>query len=276
MGQRDHGREIGVSSSQIAGLIAQSPLQAGTAYSQSVGLIAWNPYSEYAAVLLSLILFAVGIGVVILGRRLTKDFKLPMPGKKLRVLIVLVWVLSILVVLRLFRNVATDTGQPVGNIGPVFPITLASAFCVFLFIAYVSRRDGIGAAIGNAFAGAAAGPMVFELPFVLIITPVVTTTIHSGLLLFVVFLVVILTTLALPLFSSRFAVTRYSLYLLGGMILVFAAWALLTGYAPPSDPVSFSLNAASKVLGFAAIAATFATGGKATRQVPLAVAPPAD
>src|ERR1022692_3288371 len=190
--------QIAVMSNQIAGLIAQSPLQVGAASNQSVGLIAWNPYSGYAAVLLSLILFAVGFGVVILGRRLTKDFKLPMPGKRLKVVIVLVWVLSILVVLRLFRNVARDTGQSVGNIGPVFPITLASAFCVFLFIAYVSRRDGIGAALGNAFAGAAAGPMVFELPFVLIITPVVTTAIHSGLFLFAAFLVVILTTLALP------------------------------------------------------------------------------
>jgi hypothetical protein len=151
-------------------------------------------------------------------------------------------------------------------IGPVFPITLASAFCSFVLIAYVSRRAGLGAALGDAFAGAAAGPMVFELPFVLIIMFSVTTPIRSGLFLLFVFLVVILTTLALPTFSSRFAVTRYSLYLLGSMVLVFAVWALLTGFAPPSDPVSFSLNGASKVLGFASIDAGFATRAVASRQ----------
>jgi hypothetical protein len=75
--------------------------------------------------------------------------------------------------------------------------------------------------------------------------------------------VIIISTLALPLFSSRFAVTRSSLYLVGAMILVFAAWALLTGYSPPSDPVSFTLNAISKVLGFAAVVAGFLTSRRA-------------
>jgi hypothetical protein len=232
----------------------------------AVGLIVWNPYSGYAAYALSLILFALGLGVVFLARRLTRDVRLPMPGRGLKVVIVVVWALSILIVLRLFRDVARATGQSVGNIGPVFPITLASAFFSFAFIAYVSRRDGLGAALGNAFAGAAAGPMVFELPFVLIIMFSVTTPIRSGLFLLFVFLVVILTTLALPTFSSRFAVTRYSLYLLGSMVLVFAVWALLTGFAPPSDPVSFSLNGVSKVLGFAAIDVGFATPAVASRE----------
>lgn len=62
----------------------------------------------------------------------------------------------------------------------------------------------------------------------------------------------------LSFFSSRFAVTGYSLYLLGAMVIVFAAWALLTRYAPPADLVSFGLNAVSKVLGFASVVAGFA------------------
>jgi hypothetical protein len=223
----------------------------------SLGLILWNAYSGYTADLLALLLFVVGAALVVIGGRLKHGVKLPMPGRTLKVVIVLIWVLSILIVLRLFRIVARDTGQSVGNVGPVFPITLASAICSFLFIAYVSRRDGLTGALGRAFAGAAAGPMVFELPFVLIIMFSVTTPIRSGLLLLVVFLVVILTTLALPAFSSRFALTNDFFYVLGAMFLVFAAWALLTGFAPPSDPLSFSLNAVSKVLGFAALDAAF-------------------
>jgi hypothetical protein len=228
----------------------------------SVALIAWSPYSGSAALVISLVLFAVGFSLVFLGKRLTKDFKFPMPGKVLKVVIVLVWALSILLVLPLFKQVAIETGQSSLGTGPVLPITLASAVCTFAIVAYVTRRGGILAALGNGFAGAVAGPMVFELPFILIITPVVTTRVPHPLFLFVTFLVVILSTLALPLFSSRFAVTRYSLYLGGAMILVFGVWALLTGYSPPSDPVSFTLNAVSKVLGFAAVAAGFVTRGR--------------
>jgi hypothetical protein len=231
------------------------------AVSSSVGLIAWSPYSGSGAVILSVVLLAVGLGLLFLGRRLTKDFHYPMPGKAAKVVIVILWAISIFLVLGLFKQVALRNGQltPGTGIGPVFPITLATAFLTFVVVAYSTRRGGILAALGNGFAGFCAGPMVFELPFLLIITPVVTTRAPHPLFLFFIFLVVILTTLALPLFSSRFAVTRYSLYLLGAMILVFAAWALLTGYAPPSDPVSLALNAVSKVLGFAAVAAGFVT-----------------
>ena len=230
------------------------------AASSSLGLILWNPYSGFAAVLLTLILLAAGAGLILLGARSDSAVRLPTPGKALRVVILLVWALSILLVLPLFRQIAQDTGQSSLFIGPVFPITLATAFCSFFAIAYFTRASGMLAAIGSGLAGAAAGPMVFELPFVLIITPVVTTRVPHPVFLFSVFLVAILTTLALPTFSSRFSVTRYSLYFMGAMFLAFAAWALLDGYAPPSDPASFSLNAASKVLGFAAVVASFSGG----------------
>ena len=230
------------------------------AASSSLGLILWNPYSGYAAILLTLILVAVGVGLILLGARSDRAVRLPKPGRALKVVIVLVWLLSILLVLPLFRQIAQETGQPGLFIGPVFPITLATAFCAFLVIAYLTRLGGMLAALGSGLAGAAAGPMVFELPFVLIIAPVVTTRVPHPVFLFSVFLVAILTTLALPAFSSRFSVTSYSLYFLGAMFAVFAAWALLKGYAPPSDPVSFSLNAVSKVLGFAAVVASFSGG----------------
>lgn len=227
------------------------------AASSSLGLILWDPYSGLAAVVLALILLAVGVGLILLGARSKGGVRLPTPGKVLKVVMVFVWALSILLVLPLFRQIAQDTGQSSLFIGPVFPITLAASFFSFLAIAYFTRRGGMLAALGSGLAGAAAGPMVFELPFVLIIAPVVTTRVPHPLFLFSVFLVAILTTLALPTFSSRFSVTRYSLYSLGTMFVVFAAWALLDGYAPPSDPASFSLNAVSKVLGFAAVVASF-------------------
>jgi len=236
------------------------------AASSSLGLIIWSPYAGLAAVLLSALLLVVGTGLLLSGRRLTGARKVPPRGRALKVVTVLVWALSILLVLPPFGQIARRDGQSSLGIGPVFPITLACAFCSFLIVGYLTRGSGTIGALANGIAAAVAGPMVFELPFVLIITPVVTTRVPHPLFLFVVFLVVILTTLALPTFSERFSVTRYSLYSLGAMFVVFAGWALLTGYAPPSDPTSFALNAVSKVLGFAAVVASFSGGAQAARK----------
>ena len=228
-----------------------------------LGLILWSPYPGYAAVLLSLVLLLVGVGLVSLGMRRDAAVRLAKPGRALKVVIVLAWALSILLVLPLFGQIARQEGQSSLLIGPVFPITLASALGALVAVAYLTRGSGTPGALANGLAAAAAGPMVFELPFLLIIAPVVTTRVPHPLFLFVVFLVVILTTLALPAFSSKFSITRYSLYSLGAMFVVFAGWAVLTGYAAPSDPASFALNAASKVLGFAAVVASFSGGAQA-------------
>jgi hypothetical protein len=226
----------------------------------SVALIDWRAYSGSAAASLGVLLLLLGLGVVLLGTRVREGIRPAMPGRALKVATVVVWAVTIFLILGVFKQVAARTGQSSLGVGPVFPITLASAACAFFAIAYLTRGGGALAALGNGFAGAMAGPMVFELPFLLIITPMVTTKVPHPLFSFFDFLVVILATLALPFFSSRFAVTRYSLYLLGGMVVVFAAWALITGYAPPADPVSFALNATSKVLGFASVVAGFAKG----------------
>ncbi len=226
----------------------------------SVALIDWRAYSGLAAVTLGVVLLLVGLGVVLLGTRVRDGIRPAVPGRALRVATVVVWAVTIFLIHGVFNQVAATTDQSSLGLGPVFPITLASAVCAFVTVAYLTRGGGALAALGNGFAGAVAGPMVFELPFLLIITPMVTTKVPHPLFSFFDFLVVILATLALPFFSSRFAVTRYSLYLLGGMLIVFAAWALLTGYAPPADPVSFGLNAVSKVLGFASVVAGFAKG----------------
>jgi hypothetical protein len=226
----------------------------------SVALIDWRASSGSAAVSLGVVLLLVGLGVVLLGTRMREGIRPAVPGTALKVAIVVVWAVTIFLILGIFKQVAALTGQSSLGVGPVLPITLASAACAFVAIAYLTRGGGALAALGNGFAGAVAGPIVFELPLLLIITPMVTTKVPHPLFSFLDFLVVILATLALPFFSSRFTVNRYSLYLLGGMVIVFAAWALLTGYAPPADPASFGLNAVSKVLGFASVVAGFAKG----------------
>jgi hypothetical protein len=50
-------------------------------------------------------------------------------------------------------------------------------------------------------------------------------------------------------------VSRYTLFSLAAMFLVFAVWALF-GFAYPSAPLSFAMNAVSKVICFV-VAVTF-------------------
>jgi len=242
-------------------------LAAGVAQSQETGFIVWSAYSGDTALYLALFLFALGATIILLGRRLRSDVRLPMPWRWLKVAIVIVWALQILILLRGFKHII-DVDPSAGVTGPVLPVTLASATCCFALVAYFLRRDGATTALGGAFAAAVAGPMVFELPFILIVGPVASTPTNPGASLAVPFFVAMITTLAFLTFSSKSAITKYSVYFLGGMFLVFGVWALF-GFAYPSDSVLFTLNAVSKILGFGTTTAMFwrrsgglATGGK--------------
>ncbi len=237
----------------------QSTLATSIPTSQESGFIVWNPYSGETTLLLALVLFLVGLTVVFLGSRLKTSRQLPRPRPWLRAVIVVVWVLQILDLLRVFKHII-DVDPNAGVTGPVLPITLVSAACTFAYVAYLLRRDGASSALGGASAAAVAGPMVFELPFILIVGPVGHTPTDPGATLTIPFFIAMFTTLAFLTFPSRAAITRYSLYCLGAMFLTFAVWALF-GFSYPSGGAPFLLNAVSKVLGFATTAFMFTKEG---------------
>jgi hypothetical protein len=223
--------------------------------SQETGFIVWSAYTGDETLLLAVFLFLVGALVIFLGGRLKKDFRFPMPWAWLKVIVLVVWVLQILILLRVFKHIAT-VDPNAGVTGPVLPVTLAAAACTFAFVAYVLRRNGARTSLGGAFVAAVAGPMIFELPFVLIVAPVSSVPTEPGAVLTIPFFLAMFTTLAMLTFSSKSAITRYAAYSFGAMFVVFSVWALL-GFAYPSDPALFALNASSKVLGFATIALMF-------------------
>ena len=134
----------------------------------------WKPYTFPQSVILAFILLIVGIGLVFLGRRLKHSIEVPHPGKRLKIAMITVWALLILFILGVivFNRIGrTAIGTGRTGIGPIFPITLACAVGAFIYIAYISRHDGILTALGRAFVCAAAGPMVFEFPFDMIVIP---------------------------------------------------------------------------------------------------------
>jgi hypothetical protein len=219
---------------------------------------AWTPYTEPRTVLLALLLSLVAIGLMLAARRMKKSIQLPHPGRIAKVIIVIIWIIPILFFLAVIRVISEKTHNAPST-GPILPITLASAVCTFAYLAYATRKGGTLSALGNGFIGAVAGPMVFEFPFDLIVIPLLKIGALGIIIFFGPLFTVIFTTLALLLFSKRTAITKYSLYSLAAMFLVFAVWAL-EGFSYPSNPISFTLNAISKVLSFTTIIAMFSSG----------------
>jgi hypothetical protein len=203
----------------------------------------WSPYSFPTSLLLSLVLLIVGIGLVLLGKRLKNKVNVPHPGGVLKVAIIVIWVLSLFIFLQIYRT-RVELFHGAVQTGPIFPITMASAVCTFVYLAYVSRPDGLMAALGNGLAGAAAGPMVFEFPFDCIVIPQAQVPTTYIIVFFAPLLFAVLTTFSLLLLCKRVSITRYSVYSLAAMLIVFAAWAS-AGFSYPSTRVPFTLNAIS-------------------------------
>jgi hypothetical protein len=100
--------------------------------------------------------------------------------------------------------------------------------------------------------GTIAAPMIFELPFDLIVMfrtypPV---PVQLTLLYFMPLVLVEISSFSLLTLSPLMKVSNYTLFALAAMFLVFAVWAMF-GFSYPSQPVPFTLNAMSKILCFA-------------------------
>lgn len=220
-------------------------------------LVTWSPYAGASKVILALVLVLIALGLFIQGRKMTREIKLPKISKVVLAVVIVIWAFSILTFHEINVDIARYTGSA-GNLGPILPITIVSAICTFIFVAYVSRRDGAIAALGRGFLGFVAGPMVFEFPFLLIVIPRTKAPLVPALIFLIPLFTIIFTTLSMLLYSRKVAITKFTLYCLGAMIFAFAIWAL-EGYSYPSNPVSFVFNAISKVLAFATVGAMFVT-----------------
>jgi hypothetical protein len=134
--------------------------------------------------------------------------------------------------------------------------TFVDALVTFFVILYLTWRWGWKVALASAVIGTAAAPMIFELPFDLII---MTRTnppipIHPMLyrqLFFLPLFLVELTTISLLTLLPSMRVTAYACYAVAGMFVVFAVWAA-SGFVFPAESLPLALNVISKVLCFVA------------------------
>jgi hypothetical protein len=147
----------------------------------------------------------------------------------------------------------------VGSANDITPFTFTFAAISFFAILTLTQRGGMWTAFGSALVGAIAGPMIFELPFDLIVLwrtyPPNPAALYTPLFFFPLFLVELLS-FAMLLLSPRMRLTRHALFALAGMFLAFAIWAVF-GFAYPLTALPITLNVISKALAFAVAVSLF-------------------
>lgn len=220
----------------------------------------WVSYSGDARIWLAIGLLAAAVSVALTGIRLQLPVRLSRPGPAGQIAMIVAWVASIVaflvsaaVYLRQYmhgHNPSTPAAAPSDHIAPV---TLAAAAVLFVIIVIISRgSDSWGIRLTSGFIGAIAAPMIFELPFDLIVVarshptdPALYRPLLFGLLV-----AIEITTLLLLRLSPMVRVTRATFCVFALMLVVFAVWAL-SGFGYPSTSLPTALNVASKILAFA-------------------------
>jgi hypothetical protein len=223
----------------------------------------WFSYSGSAKLSLAVVLLAVAAAVAFAGIRLPLPARLPRPSGDATTLMVVAWALSIIAFLAcagIYGKQAHQehlAGRPADNI---FPITLIAAGLTVFVITVTGKPGGKTAVLSGAIAAIAA-PMVFELPFDLIVMartypPIPPNPVLYRAVIFAPLFLVEITTVALLTWSPMVRLTRATFFAFALMLAVFAVWAL-AGFEYPSAPLPYALNVVAKLLAFATILTLF-------------------
>ncbi len=222
----------------------------------------WVSYTGAARVVLGVVLLVLAAVLAWLGRRVRAPMRVSGPGGVVLGFLLAIWILGLMAVaVGVLIIVAQVQQVPVEHpqlTDPITPVTGLAALVLFMILMVTSSYTGWTQLL-TAVIGAVAAPMVFELPFDLIVMtrtypPVPPHPALYRAVFFVPLFLVEVTTLALLTWPPAFRVTRAALVLLASMFAVFAVWMLLAGFAHPAAPLPIAANVASKLLAFTVVA----------------------
>ena len=239
----------------------------------------WVSYGGDAKIWLAAGLLAVAGGATLAGIRLPLPVRATRPGPAGRAAMIVAWAVSIVAFLvgltiyvRQYLH-AYHLTTPAAPKDPIAPVTFTAAVVTFCVIFFVSRRSlGFGARLVSGAVGAMAAPMIFELPFDLIVMARTYPSIPPDPALyravfFVPLFLIEITTLLLLRLSPMVRLTRATFFSFALMLGVFAVWAL-SGFGYPSAPLPTALNMASKILAFVTVLTLFLPWRPAPKQAP--------
>ena len=217
----------------------------------------WLSYSGSARIALAVILLAAAGGLAYGGTRLRRPVRLRQPGPGGTIFLLVAWGLALIAFLACasvyVQQVRRDHITHVAAADPITPVTIIAAVVLFLIV-FVATPRGPWVRLTSAAIAAMTAPMIFELPFDLIVMartnpPVPPDPAFYRALFFVPLILVELTTLSLLTLTPMVRLFRPACYWLALMLLVFAVWAL-AGFGYPSETVPIALNVVSKLLAF--------------------------
>lgn len=216
----------------------------------------WALYGGAGRIMLAIVLLAAAGGLAYAGTRFHRPIRIAMPGRAATVCMVLAWVFSLEAFLVCLAILAYEARHHhAAKAAPGDPITLVTmtAAVILFVIVFIATPHGLWVRLMSAAIGAMAAPMIFELPFDLIIMARVYLPPPDPAwylaLFFAPLVAVELTTLSLVTLSPMARLSRAAFFCLALMLLVFALWAL-AGFGYPSAPVSIAMNVAGKILAF--------------------------
>lgn len=225
----------------------------------------WTPYAGAESIRLALALFLITGTLALLAIRLRRPLQPPKTGTLAGGLLAAVWLLAWIT---FFVNAVTYFEALVQAVGdftppqsPISSITRVAGLLGFITILGLTRRSGWKTALVSASVGMMAAPMIFELPFDLIVmgrlypTPPAPSTQYT-LLYFMPLFVIALSSFGLLTVSPLLRLSRRTLFCMAGLFFVFAIWALL-GFSYPSSAATIACNAVSKVLAFGTVVTLF-------------------
>jgi hypothetical protein len=224
----------------------------------------WVSYAGAARIELAVVLLVIAGILAYAGTRLPLPVRAVRPGRTAVIFMLLTWVLALVTFGIALAAYALQVHQEhllhAVPSDPIAPVTGLAALVIFVTILATGPMEN-GVRIVSAIVGAMAGPMIFELPFDLIVMartypPVPAHPAVYRALFFLPLFLVEITTLWLLTLSPRMQVSKAAFFYLAGMFAVFAVWGLF-GMAYPSAPVPIALNMVSKILAFATVLCLF-------------------
>jgi hypothetical protein len=235
-----------------------------TSHAVALNYGTWVPYFGSARTELAVVLVIVAAVVGLLGTVLRLPARLPRPGQPLTIVMVTIWFLAIIAFLVCFSVYVAQyrrmhlPSSPVHD--PITPVTFLAAFVTFAII-FVTGPPEFGPRLVSGVVGAIAGPMIFELPFDLIVMSRTYPAIPPDpalyrVIFFAPLFLIEITSLAMLTLSPVVEVTRAAFFSFALMLIVFAVWAL-SGFHYPNAALPITWNVVSKLLAFVAVLSLF-------------------
>lgn len=214
----------------------------------------WAPYTGTESFLLAGGLLLAAVVLALVGWRLRRPLAGRPAGLVIGVFLVVIWLASVLILRLVTAVYGLAIYQQAGKVttpeNPITRYTLGFALLAFGCVLFLTRKYGWKLALVSAIAAAGAGPVMFELPFDLVIAFRLQVPDPATLYRLVYFIPLFLfnvATLALLTLSPAARLRREPLFALAGMFAVWTVWALV-GFAYPDTAATIALNVVSKLL----------------------------